>query len=73
MLAMPRPVARKQAPTPIKDQDSSGSEKDDSVVSDPDDAEVEDEDFSWYDDTKLRDSTYIVLVNCDRRTLKKGE
>lgn len=34
---------------------------------------MEDEDFSWYKDAKHRDETYFVLVNCDRRTVKKGE
>jgi hypothetical protein len=35
--------------------------------------EGDDEDFSWYVDSKMKDETYFVLVNCDRRPLKVGE
>ena len=42
-------------------------------VSDQEDVEVEDEDFSWYNDKPLKDDTYFVLVNCDRRIQRKGE
>lgn len=40
---------------------------------DDDDPDYEDEDFSWYDDAAMRDDTYFVLVNCDRRTIRQGE
>lgn len=37
------------------------------------DYNYEDEDFTWYDDKTMRDETYFVLVNCERKTIKKGE
>lgn len=36
------------------------------------DYEFEDEDFSWYTE-KIKDETYFVMVNCERKTIKKGE
>jgi hypothetical protein len=36
------------------------------------DYDYEDEDFGWFQQSMV-DQTYFVLVNCDRRTIKKGE
>ena len=37
------------------------------------DYNYEEENFSWYDDETMRDSTYFVLVNCERKSIKQGE
>ena len=36
------------------------------------DYDYEDEDFTWYSED-IRDKTYFVLVNCDRKPFKKGD
>ena len=38
-----------------------------------DDSDTDDEDFEWFNDEEHKDQTYFALVNCDRRTVKKGE
>ena len=42
-------------------------------LSDQEDIDAEDEDFKWYDNATMKDRSYFVLVNCDRRTVRKGE
>jgi hypothetical protein len=52
---------------------SDEEEEEEEDHSDQEDYEVEDENFDWYNDSTLQKDTYFVLVNCDRRTVKKGE
>lgn len=37
------------------------------------DYDYEDEDFSWYKHQEMIEQTYFVMVNCERKTIKKGE
>jgi Ca2+-dependent lipid-binding protein len=71
-----KPVKKVEEMKPVEEKEEDEDDIDDDEemsASDQEDYEVEDEDFSWYNDSKLKDSTYFVLVNCDRRTIRKGE
>lgn len=39
---------------------------------DNDEYDYEDEDFGWFTES-IKDQTYFAFVNCDRRTIEKGE
>lgn len=55
------------------EEESSEEEVNSADYSDQEDVEVEDENFEWYNNKVMRDDTYFVLVNCDRRVLRAGE
>ena len=62
----------------MSDGESSSEEDEDEEneeeLSDQEDYEEDDEDFKkWYVHDRDVNDTYFVLVNCDRRTVKKGE
>lgn len=48
-------------------------EEEEEELSDQEDFDGEDENFKWYDHTKMKDRSYFIFANCDRRTVKKGE
>jgi hypothetical protein len=54
-------------------EEEESSEEEEEEPSDQEDIEGEDEDFTWYDSKKHLNDSYFVFVNCDRRTVKKGE
>lgn len=57
----------------LKDS-SSEDEEEEEELSDQEDYDAVDEDFKkWYVHDRDVNDSYFVLVNCDRRTVKKGE
>lgn len=69
MIDPPKNLPKKKALSP----EESGDEDEEEELSDQEDIDGEDEDFSWFEPKKLMDDSYFVFVNCDRRTVKKGE
>lgn len=57
----------------VEEESSEEEEEEEEEPSDQEDIEGEDEDFKWYNHEKMKDNSYFVFVNCDRRKVKKGE
>lgn len=70
-VASEKPKTKKSELSDKVEEDS--SEEDEEELSDQEDIDAEDEDFKWYNHAKMKDNSYFVFVNCDRRTVKKGE
>lgn len=69
-----KPKAKKnELSDKAKEDSSEGDEEEEEELSDQEDIDAEDEDFKWYNHAKMKDNSYFVFVNCDRRTVKKGE
>ncbi len=68
----PTDKAKQQKKKELSDKDEESSEEEEEP-SDQEDIDGEDEDFKWYEHDKMKDNSYFVFVNCDRRTVKKGE
>jgi hypothetical protein len=70
---VPTEKGKQQKKKELSDNDEEKSEEEEEELSDQEDIDAEDEDFKWYDNAKMKENSYFVFVNCDRRTVKKGE
>ena len=70
---VPTDKPKQQKKKELSDKEEEKPEEQEEELSDQEDFDAEDEDFKWYDHAKMKDNSYFVFVNCDRRTVKKGE
>ena len=70
---VPSDKPKQQKKKELSDNDEEKSDEEEEELSDQEDIDAEDEDFKWYDNAKMKGNSYFVFVNCDRRTVKKGE
>jgi hypothetical protein len=69
----PEPAKEKKKEVSDEKESSEEEGEEEEEPSDQEDIEAEDEDFKWYNHSKMKDNSYFVFVNCDRRTVKSGE